>query len=115
IYAKICHERQLVPFAVLQDCFAEQKKRRFSVRISQLLLERNLISAEQNEEIMEEQLVRLGEETRQQEEAGLTGSTGLMDYSGLRKLQAEQARLQDLGASTFRTRGWRTSRRRART
>src|SRR5215212_4345635 len=58
IYAKICHERQLVPFKTLQDCFAEQKQRRFSVRISQLLLERNLISVEQNEEIMEEQLVR---------------------------------------------------------
>jgi serine/threonine protein kinase/formylglycine-generating enzyme required for sulfatase activity len=101
IYAKICHERSLVPFAVLQDCFAEQKKRRFSVRISQLLIERNLITAEQNEEVMEEQLVRLGEETRQQEEAGILGSTQLQDDSGVRKLQAEQSQIQNLEASTL--------------
>src|SRR5690349_17204672 len=36
IYAKICHERKLVPFDVLQQCFAEQKQRRFSIRIAQL-------------------------------------------------------------------------------
>src|SRR3954468_1589737 len=52
IYAKICHEKKLVPFKTLQDCFAQQKERRFSVRISQLLLERHLITHDQNEEIM---------------------------------------------------------------
>jgi serine/threonine-protein kinase len=102
IYAKICHERNLVPFKVLQDCFAEQKQKRFSVRISQLLSDRGYVSADQNEEIMEEQLVRLGEETRQQEEAGLTGTTALMDDSQVKRLQAEQSQLQNLEASTFR-------------
>ncbi|HZU97484.1 MAG TPA: hypothetical protein VFF73_12360, partial [Planctomycetota bacterium] len=103
IYAKICHEKGLVPFPILQECFAEQKQKRFTVRISQLLLERRLLTPEQNEEIMEEQLVRLGEETRQQEEAGLTGSTSLMDDSGVKRLQDQQSRITDLNASTFRT------------
>ena len=102
IYAKICHERNLVPFKVLQDCFAEQKQKRFSVRISQLLGDRGYVSGDQNEEIMEEQLVRLGEETRQQEEAGLTGTTSLMDDSQVKRLQAEQSQLQNLEASTFK-------------
>jgi tRNA A-37 threonylcarbamoyl transferase component Bud32 len=102
IYAKIVHEKSLVPFATLQELFAIQKQRRFSVRVSQLLLERRLITPDQNDEVMEEQLVRLGEETRLQEEAGLGGSTPLTEDSKVQKMQAEQARLQDLGASTFR-------------
>ncbi len=103
IYAKIVHEKGLVPFPTLQELFAIQKQRRFSVRVSQLLLERRLITPDQNDEVMEEQLVRLGEETRLQEEAGLGGSTPLMEDSKVQKMQAEQARLQDLGASTFRS------------
>jgi serine/threonine-protein kinase len=108
IYAKIVHERGLVPFQTLQECFAEQKQRRFTVRVSQILLERGLLTPAQNEEIVEEQLVRLGDETRLQEEMGLTGSTPLMEDSKVQRLTADQQKLQDLGASTFRTAAPRT-------
>ncbi|MBI3723130.1 protein kinase [bacterium] len=102
IYAKIVHERGLVAFPVLQECFSVQKERRFTVRIGQILLERRLLSPEQNAEITEEQIFRLGDETRHQEEAGLGGSTPLQEDSKVQRLQQEQPRLTDLNASTFR-------------
>ncbi|MCO5167268.1 MAG: bifunctional serine/threonine-protein kinase/formylglycine-generating enzyme family protein [Planctomycetes bacterium] len=103
IYARILLERRLVDLAVLRDCFARQEQAQHRTRIGQILIERRLLTPEQSEEVVEEQLQRLAEETARIEEAGLGGE--LADSDDLGRQVEDLAKLRaagDLEGSTFR-------------
>lgn len=104
IYARIVLERRWVDLAVLRECFARQEQAQHRVRIGQLLIERRLLTPEQSEEVVEEQLQRLADETAKIEEAGLTAAD-VGDSDDLGRQVEDLAKLRaagDLDGSTFR-------------
>jgi len=79
IFAAIVLERGLADVETLRACFREQQRRHHKVRIGQLLAERGLLGAEAVDEVVEEQLVRLSEETAAIEEQGLGAEREAVD------------------------------------
>ncbi|MGE0711156.1 MAG: protein kinase [Planctomycetota bacterium] len=74
IFARILLERRLVDGRTLKRAFNVQKQRDYKVRLAALLIEGRLLTAEQVEEVVDEQLVRLADETARIEEQGLDGA-----------------------------------------
>jgi len=74
IFAKILLDRRLVDARNLRRAFNVQKQRHYKVRLAALLVEAGFLSDEQVEQVVDEQLVRLAEDTARLEEAGLDGA-----------------------------------------
>ncbi len=73
ILARILVERRLVDADTVRKAFAVQEQQNYRVRIAQVLVERRLVAPAQIEEAVDEQLVRLADETARIEELGLEG------------------------------------------
>ena len=74
IFAKILLERRLVDARNLRRAFNVQKQRHYKVRLAALLVEAGFLNEEQVEQVVDEQLVRLADDTARLEEAGLDGA-----------------------------------------
>jgi len=74
IFARILVDRRLVDAKTVRRAFNVQAQRQYKTRLAGLLIEQGLLDAGQLEAIVDEQLVRLAEETARIEEQGLEGA-----------------------------------------
>ena len=80
IFARILVERRIVDAKHVRQAFSVQAQRQYKTRLATLLQERGLLQPGQLEAVVDEQLVRLAEETARIEEQGLEGA--LRDSGG---------------------------------
>lgn len=94
IFARILVERRLVDAKTVRRAFNVQAQRQYKTRLAALLIEQGLLDAGQLEAIVDEQLVRLAEETARIEEQGLEGA--LKDSNRSEGFEADAP--EDLGS-----------------
>jgi formylglycine-generating enzyme required for sulfatase activity len=66
LYADILVQRRLVPRSGIEEAFAEQRKRRYKVRLGDLLVERGLLSLEGHRAVLGSLLRKIAEEEPKQ-------------------------------------------------
>jgi tRNA A-37 threonylcarbamoyl transferase component Bud32 len=94
IFARILVDRRLVDAKTVRRAFNVQAQRQYKTRLAALLMEQGLLDAGQLEAIVDEQLVRLAEETARIEEQGLEGA--LRDSNRSEGFEADAP--EDLGS-----------------
>lgn len=101
-FARILVDQRLVDLDTLRKCFDLQEQRRHKVRIAQILMERGLLTAEQNEAIVDRQLVLLADETARYEELGLSGVLAESSQSRTVDKLSNLQKVEDLDNSTMK-------------
>lgn len=90
IFARILVERRIVDAKHVRQAFNVQAQRQYKTRLATLLQERGLLQPGQLEVVVDEQLVRLAEETARIEEQGLEGALRDSGGEGFGEAQAPE-------------------------
>lgn len=103
IFARVLHDRGLVPLNALRAAFQEQQRSNYRTRLAQILVDRRVLRSDQVDEAVELQLLELAEETARIEEAGF-GHESVRDerLGGVDEI-AKVGLASDLDGSTFRS------------
>lgn len=94
IFARILVERRLVDAKTVRRAFNVQAQRQYKTRLASLLMEQGLLDASQLDSIVDQQIMRLTEETARIEEQGLEGA--LRDSGRSEAFEADAP--EDLGS-----------------
>jgi serine/threonine-protein kinase len=105
IFARIALDRGLADVNTLRAAFSEQQRSNFRVRLAQLLVDRRALTTAQVDEVVDEQLLQLAEETARIEEAGFSHESAPAVDEHARKLEemTQVGLASDLDGSTFRS------------